>query len=58
MRLSIRKMAQQARHDLLTGLLNRRAFLQEISRYLGRLDREADPGTLLAVNVDGAEARQ
>lgn len=48
-----KEMAQQARTDLLTGLLNRRAFLEQISRHLGRLDREASSGTLLAINVDG-----
>ena len=48
-----KEMAQHARTDLLTGLLNRRAFLEEIGRHLKRLDREASPGTLLAVSVDG-----
>ena len=35
-----REMARQARTDPLTGLLNRRAFLEELSRHVDRLDRE------------------
>ena len=34
------EMARQARTDPLTGLLNRRAFLEELERHIDRLDRE------------------
>ncbi len=47
-----REMAQQARTDPLTGLLNRRAFLEEIARCAERLDREEMPGTLMFVDLD------
>jgi diguanylate cyclase (GGDEF)-like protein len=47
-----REMARQARTDPLTGLLNRRAFLEELARRLDRLDREALPGTLVFVDLD------
>jgi diguanylate cyclase (GGDEF)-like protein len=45
-------MVRQARTDSLTGLLNRRAFLEEIARCAERLDREELPGTLMFVDVD------
>ncbi len=47
-----REMAMQARTDPLTGLLNRRAFLDEMSRRTDRLDREELPGTLMFVDID------
>lgn len=47
-----REMALQARTDPLTGLLNRRAFLEEIVRHAERLDREELPGTLLFADLD------
>ncbi len=47
-----RELANQARTDPLTGLLNRRAFLDEAGRRIDRLDREALPGTLLFVDLD------
>lgn len=47
-----REMARQARTDPLTGLLNRRAFLDEIARRIDRLDREGQPGTLMFVDLD------
>jgi diguanylate cyclase (GGDEF)-like protein/PAS domain S-box-containing protein len=47
-----REMARQARTDPLTGLLNRRAFLDEMARRVDRLDREGLPGTLMFVDVD------
>jgi diguanylate cyclase (GGDEF)-like protein len=46
------EMARQARTDPLTGLLNRRAFLEELSRHVERLDREGQPGTLLFADLD------
>ena len=47
-----REMARQARTDPLTGLLNRRAFLEEMGRHIDRLDREDQPGTLLFADLD------
>lgn len=49
-------MAEQARSDPLTGLLNRRAFREEMQRHLARLDHDADPGTLLFADIDGFAA--
>ncbi|HVB68779.1 MAG TPA: diguanylate cyclase [Acetobacteraceae bacterium] len=47
-----REMARQARTDSLTGLLNRRAFLEELGRHIERLDRETAPGTMIFVDLD------
>jgi diguanylate cyclase (GGDEF)-like protein/PAS domain S-box-containing protein len=47
-----REMARQARTDPLTGLLNRRAFMDEMARRIDRLDRENLPGTLMFVDLD------
>ena len=47
-----REMSRQARTDPLTGLLNRRAFIEEILRRLDRLDHEALPGTLMFADLD------
>jgi diguanylate cyclase (GGDEF)-like protein len=47
-----REMARQARTDPLTGLINRRAFLEEVARRSERLEREGLPGTLLFVDLD------
>jgi len=47
-----RELALQARTDPLTGLLNRRAFLQEMLRNIARLDRESEPGTLIFLDMD------
>jgi diguanylate cyclase (GGDEF)-like protein len=46
------EMFRQARTDPLTGLMNRRAFLEELSRRLDRLDREKQPGALLYLDLD------
>ena len=46
------EMGRQARTDPLTGLLNRRAFLEEMGRHIDRLDREDRPGTLLFADLD------
>ena len=51
-----RELARQARTDPLTGLLNRRAFMDEAGRRIDRLDREALPGTLLFVDLDRLKA--
>jgi diguanylate cyclase (GGDEF)-like protein len=47
-----RELARQARTDPLTGLLNRRSFLEEMNRRIERLDRESLPGTLMFVDLD------
>ena len=47
-----REMTRQARTDPLTGLLNRRAFLDELTRHVERLDREGLPGTMLFADLD------
>jgi diguanylate cyclase (GGDEF)-like protein/PAS domain S-box-containing protein len=47
-----REMARQARTEPLTGLLNRRAFLDEVKRRIDRLEREGQPGTLMFVDLD------
>jgi diguanylate cyclase (GGDEF)-like protein/PAS domain S-box-containing protein len=50
------EMAHQARTDPLTGLLNRRAFLEEMQRHIARLDREAEAGTLMFIDLDAFKA--
>ena len=47
-----RELARQARTDPLTGLLNRRAFLEESQRRIERLEREDLPGTLIFIDLD------
>ncbi len=46
------EMSRQARTDPLTGLLNRRAFVEEVNRRLDRLDHEDMPGTLMFADLD------
>jgi diguanylate cyclase (GGDEF)-like protein len=46
------EMARQARTDPLTGLLNRRAFMDEMGRRIERLERDSLPGTLMFVDLD------
>jgi diguanylate cyclase (GGDEF)-like protein len=48
-----RELARQARTDPLTGLLNRRAFLEEAGRRLDRLVGEGLPGTVIFIDLDG-----
>jgi diguanylate cyclase (GGDEF)-like protein/PAS domain S-box-containing protein len=48
-----RDITEQARTDPLTGLLNRRAFMDEMARRIERLAREGLPGTVLFVDLDG-----
>lgn len=47
-----REMWRQARTDSLTGLLNRRAFHEEVLRHIERADREMVPSTLMFVELD------
>jgi diguanylate cyclase (GGDEF)-like protein len=51
-----REMARQSRTDPLTGLLNRRGFLEELPRHDDRLEREQSSGTLVLVDLDGLRA--
>ncbi len=46
------EMSRQAQTDPLTGLLNRRAFLDELARRVERLDYEGLPGTLMFADLD------
>jgi diguanylate cyclase (GGDEF)-like protein len=47
-----REMVHKASTDPLTGLLNRRAFLDDVQRHIARLDRENGSGTLMFVDLD------
>jgi len=51
-----REMARRARTDPLTGLINRRAFLEELPRHIDRLEREQLPGTLVFADLDNFKA--
>jgi diguanylate cyclase (GGDEF)-like protein/PAS domain S-box-containing protein len=51
-----REVTYQARTDPLTGLLNRRAFIEEMQRDLTRLDRGGESGTLMLVDMDSFKA--
>jgi diguanylate cyclase (GGDEF)-like protein/PAS domain S-box-containing protein len=51
-----REMARQARTDPLTGLLNRGAFLDELTRRFHRLEVDSMPGTLVYVDLDHFKA--
>jgi diguanylate cyclase (GGDEF)-like protein len=51
-----REMARQARTDPLTGLLNRRAFMDELTRRFDRLEVDGLPGALLFVDLDNFKA--
>jgi diguanylate cyclase (GGDEF)-like protein len=51
-----REMFHKASTDPLTGVLNRRAFMDEVQRHIGRLDRENEAGTLMFVDLDAFKA--
>ena len=51
-----REMGRQARTDPLTGLLNRRAFMDEFSRRFDRLEVDGLPGALVFVDLDNFKA--
>jgi diguanylate cyclase (GGDEF)-like protein/PAS domain S-box-containing protein len=51
-----REMARQARTDPLTGLFNRRAFMDELARRIDRLERDGLPGALLYIDLDQFKA--
>ncbi|OAN51107.1 diguanylate cyclase [Paramagnetospirillum marisnigri] len=50
------RVVKLSRTDGLTGLFNRRAFFDEISRRFGRLAREGRPATLIYVDLDNFKA--
>jgi diguanylate cyclase (GGDEF)-like protein len=47
-----REMVHKASTDSLTGLLNRRAFFNEVQRHINRFDHEEGIGTLMFVDLD------
>ncbi len=47
------QLEEEATHDAMTGLLNRAAALQTLTRDLGRRRREDDPMAVLFVDLDG-----
>jgi diguanylate cyclase (GGDEF)-like protein len=47
---------REARHDALTGLLNRRAFMELLPQALARADRSGSPLALLFLDLDGFKA--
>ena len=50
---SLQHALVRARHaDLLTGLLDRRAFFSEVARRFGRLDGDRLSGTMLSIDLD------
>jgi diguanylate cyclase (GGDEF)-like protein len=51
-----REMMRQARTDPLTGLMNRRAFREEVLRHTDRADRDGVPSTLMFVDLDHFKA--
>lgn len=51
-----REMVHQARTDPLTSLLNRRAFFDDMTRRLDRLERDESPGTLMFIDLDNFKA--
>jgi diguanylate cyclase (GGDEF)-like protein len=53
---SMRELSDQARHDGLTGLLNRGAFEERVAGEGARAVREGTPVGLLAVDIDGFKA--
>ena len=46
------EMARMARTDPLTGLLNRRAFAEELKRRLLRVENKTGPGVLICLDLD------
>ncbi len=51
-----REMTRQARTDPLTGLLNRRAFMDELTRRFDRLEVDGIPGALMYIDLDNFKA--
>jgi diguanylate cyclase len=46
----------EAKHDALTGLLNRRAFIERLPQAQARADRSGKPFALLFIDLDGFKA--
>jgi diguanylate cyclase (GGDEF)-like protein len=51
-RTAERELREQADHDPLTGLLNRRTFNQELAKWVAHAERYGDQGALLVIDVD------
>ena len=51
-----REMSRMARTDLLSGLLNRRAFADDLERRLLRAEAKTGPGVLMCLDLDGFAA--
>jgi diguanylate cyclase (GGDEF)-like protein len=51
-----REIVEQARSDPLTGLLNRRAFLEDVTRRIERLERDELCGTLMFADLDNLKS--
>ena len=47
-----RQITDHARTDILTGLMSHRCFVEETRRRFDRLDRNAEPGTVLSLDID------
>lgn len=48
-----RRWREMARHDPLTGIANRKAFVEAAEGILSRANVDAQPGTLLMLDLDG-----
>ena len=51
-----RELSSRARHDPLTGLLNRAAFMEDVTRHASRLDYDRSHGTLIVAGMDSLQA--
>ena len=47
-----RRLREQAEHDHLTGLYNRRRFHEELRRQIGRVARNGEPAMLAMIDLD------
>jgi len=47
-----RRLREQAEHDHLTGLYNRRRFHEELRRQIGRVARSGEPAMLAMIDLD------
>lgn len=51
-----REIKHSSRTDPVTALLSQRAFVAEATRYIARLERDGDSGTLMLAEVDNLDA--
>jgi diguanylate cyclase (GGDEF)-like protein len=51
-RTAERELREQADHDPLTGLLNRRSFNRELAKWVAHTERYGDRGALLVIDID------